>query len=62
MNYRLCKDEEQLALCIWPGPYAFDYTAKELKQFFSFPFSDEGYDLAIEKLNEVYLSSDSWIL
>ena len=54
INYRFQKEEDQLVLCVYPGPYSFDFTPEEQKQYFSFPFSEEGYDQAIAKLNEVY--------
>lgn len=54
MNYRLMKADDQLQVCIYPGPFCFDATSEERKQYFTYEFSDTGYDAAIAQMNEVY--------
>lgn len=58
MRYRIMKQEEELNLCIYPGPFALEYTPEEKKRFYTFEFSDQGYDQAIECLNREYEAVD----
>lgn len=58
MRYRLSKQDDMLNVCIYPGPFGFDATPEDKKQFFTFEFSDAGYDEAIELLNQKYEEID----
>lgn len=58
MRYRLMQIDGQLSLCIYPEPFSFDATPEDRKQYFTFEFSDTGYEEAIACLNEVFLSKD----
>ena len=44
MRYRLRRQEEELEVCIYPEPFAFDATPEEKKRYFTFAFSEEGYE------------------
>ena len=59
MNYRLMKIEDDLNLCIYPGPFCFESTPEEHKLYFNYEFSDSGYDQAVCCLNEIY-NSGAW--
>ncbi len=59
MNYRIGKEGDELAAYVFPGPYAFDYTADEVKQKKTFPFTQEGYDEAKKWLDDAY-SAGTW--
>lgn len=54
MRYRIGKKEDQLEVCTYPEPYAFDATPEEEKKYISFGFSEEGYEEAIAWLNQEY--------
>ena len=54
MRYRFCKEGEDLQLCIYPGPFSYDNTPEDVKQFHTFPFTEDGYEEAIAFLNRVY--------
>lgn len=58
MRYRLARQEDELNLCIYPGPFGYDATPEDKKQFYTFPFSEEGYDEAIALLNQKYEEID----
>lgn len=58
MRYRLIRQEDTLNLCIYPGPFGFDATPENKKQYYDFEFSEEGYDKAIELLNQKYEETD----
>lgn len=58
MRYRLMKVEDQLNVCIYPGPFSFDATPEIHKRFQDFPFSEEGYEEALSFLNTTYDSTD----
>ncbi len=40
---------------IWPGPYNFASTEDRLKTSATFPFTDEGKQMAVDWLNEQWL-------
>lgn len=54
MNYRIEKqtqeDKDTFLLTVWKGPFCYDATREE-KTTFRYPFSDEGLDQIVEKLN-----------
>ena len=54
MRYVLQKKEDALEACIYPEPYAYDATPEEKKTYYTFDFSDAGYEEAIDLLNRVY--------
>ncbi len=54
MRYCVQKEEDSLVLCVFPGPYAMDHTPDEDKQYFRFPFTDEGYEQMIGQVNRSY--------
>ena len=54
MQYRIGKEEDQLKVWVYPGPYNFENTPEEEKVSETFPFSREGYGLAISWLEEYY--------
>ncbi|HIZ44673.1 MAG TPA: GNAT family acetyltransferase [Firmicutes bacterium] len=54
MRYRLRRQEEELEVCIYPEPFAFDATPEEKKRYFTFAFSEEGYEEALALLNREY--------
>ena len=60
MRYRLKKENteegDKLQAVIWEGPYAYQATPEEQKEYREFPFSEEGIQQAVEWLN------DSWQL
>ena len=58
MRYRLARQEKKLEVCIYPGPFGFEATPDDKKQFFTFAFSEEGYDEAIALLNRKYEETD----
>lgn len=58
MNYRIGANEGRLELCIWPGPFIFDKTPQEKKQFYHFDFSEKGYDELMSCLNEEYMKKN----
>ena len=58
MRYRFSKEGEELQLCVYPGPFAFDHTPDEAKQYYTFPFTEEGYTDAIAFLNRIYENTD----
>lgn len=58
MRYLLDKQQDQLIVCIYPGPYGFQATPDEKKQYFTFEFSDSGYNEAIALLNQKYEEID----
>ena len=65
MRYRIrcVKDEENSSFeaVIWPGPYIFDATADEHKEFHTFPFTDEGLALIAEWLNQKWTEApEKW--
>lgn len=59
MRYRMCKKEKEegekyLEAAIYPEPFCFEATAEEQKEFREFPFTEEGFDAAVEWLNRAY--------
>ena len=58
MNYRITEKGGGLEVCTFPGPFAFEYTPDEKKEYRMFPFTPEGYDETFGYLNEVYASRD----
>ncbi len=44
--------ERTLRAWVWPGPYAFDETEDEKKEYRDFPYTEEGLDQAVEWLDE----------
>lgn len=59
MRFRFWKEDDELVLCIYPEPFAFDKTPEEEKEYFRYPFTQESYEEAYRKLNEVY-NQKSW--
>lgn len=62
MRYRFFKVEHELEsgekearmlVTVWPGPYAFDHTSKEVQKSHEFEFSENGKDAAVDWLNEI---------
>ncbi len=62
MRYRIRSEiktegeEEQRFLCldIWPEPFCFQKTPEEEKEYFLFPFTEEGLEELEEKVNRIY--------
>lgn len=56
LNYRIEKvsedEKDEFLLTVWKGPFCYDAT-KEEKKTFRYPFSDEGLDEIVEKLNKM---------
>ena len=52
MRYRISKEDDELELCLYPEPYAYEYTPEESKRRERFPFSEEGYALLKNRLEE----------
>lgn len=52
-------EERQLVLCVWPEPYCFDKTPEEKKEYFRFPFSEDGLKQAEDTLNRIYSEKDT---
>ncbi len=64
MRYMLkAISKEEMEVIIWPEPYAYAYTAEELKIRKVFPLSREGVEEACDYLNEQYIcQKDVWAL
>ena len=64
MRYMLkAISKEEMEVIIWPEPYAYAYTAEELKIRKVFPISREGVEEACDYLNEQYIcQKDVWAL
>lgn len=63
MRYFFLADEskETFTVYIYPEPWSFDKTPEEEKQSSSFPMTEEGMDLAIGWLLEMYESQkEKW--
>ncbi len=58
MRYRISKKDDGLEVCVYPGPYALEYTSNEKKEYTQFEFSEKGFEAAIEFLNQTYDSRD----
>ncbi len=58
MRYLLDKRGDDLLVCIYPGPYGYTATPEEKKQYFTFAFSENGYDEAIAFLNQKFNETD----
>ena len=58
MQYRIAKKEEELEVCLYPGPFSFDYTPEEQKEYKVFSFSEEGYEQAKDYLEQAWSSKD----
>ena len=56
LNYRIEKvsgeDRDEFLLTIWTGPFCYEATREE-KTTHRYPFSDEGLDAIVEKLNQL---------
>lgn len=46
------KKVTRLRVCVWPEPYAYEYTDDSLKRDMYFDLSDEGIKEAVKWLNE----------
>lgn len=59
MRYRLRKKEEEdkkvLEAVIYPEPFCFEKTGEEEKEYQDFPFTDEGFQQAVDWLNKQYV-------
>lgn len=44
----------ELVLCVYPEPFAFDKTPEEKKKYFRYPFSQESYEEAYRQINLEY--------
>lgn len=58
MRYRLVKKEDVLEVCVFPGPYGFEHTPEEQKEYRTFDFSEEGYEEAKDWLEAQYPKRD----
>ncbi len=58
MQYRIGKKEEELEVCIYPGPFSFEHTPDEQKEYKAFPFTDEGYEAAKDWLEASFPTRD----
>ena len=58
MQYRIAKKEDELEVVIYPGPFNFDCTPQEQKETKTFPFGEEGYELAKDWLEASYNRKD----
>lgn len=56
LRYMFVKEEENLAVTIWPEPYCFEKTDEDKKTKKLFDFSEEGKKEAIDWMNEQYES------
>lgn len=54
MQFIMRKEGDELAAYTFPEPFAFDYTADPFKTRMGFPWTEEGYDAAIQWINEQY--------
>lgn len=61
MRYQIKKGEKKdadesavLLVTTWPGPYNFETTAQEQKQYCEFEFSNDGLKQAVDYLNQQY--------
>lgn len=54
MQFTLQKEGDELAAYTFPEPFAFDYTASQYKTRKGFPWNDEGYEAAVQWINEQY--------
>lgn len=59
MQYRIGKNADgMLEVCIYPGPFSFEWTEESLKEYRTFPFDPEGYEEAkayLEKKAEKFV-------
>lgn len=67
MRYRIrcVKNEEDSSFeaVIWPGPYIFDATTDDQKEYHTFPFTDEGLEQIAEWLNHKWAEEpEKWQL
>ena len=61
MQFTIKKEGDALAAYTFPEPFAFDYTAPQFKTRQTFPWNDEGYDAAIQWINEQFLTrTEEW--
>ena len=58
MRYRIAKNEDELEVTVYPGPFSFDYTPEEQKEKKVFPFSEEGYEQAKDWLEASFGAKD----
>lgn len=58
MNYRITEMDGKLQACVFPGPFAFEHTPEEKKEYAYFEFSDAGYEEALRYLDESYQAKD----
>ncbi|HIQ98252.1 MAG TPA: hypothetical protein IAB23_01040 [Candidatus Scybalocola faecavium] len=54
MQFVIQKEGDVMAAYTFPAPFAFDYTAPKYKTRQEFAWDDEGYDAAIEWINNQY--------
>ena len=60
MRFRLARDATLMAT-VWPEPYAYGVTDKELMTSEHFEVSEEGFEAAIEWINKQYLDrKEEW--
>jgi hypothetical protein len=53
-------ENRELLLTIWPEPYNLNATPEENKEYFQFPFTEEGLEELEKQLNETYHSKISF--
>ncbi len=58
MRFRIHREEGNLNVCVFPGPYALAYTPEEKVESETFAFDEEGYEAAKAWLQEKYESRD----
>ncbi len=54
MQFILRKEGDELAAYTFPEPFAFDYTADKYKTRKGFSWDEDGYDAAIQWINNQY--------
>lgn len=58
MRYRIEKitkgEEDFFEVYVWPEPYNFEMTSKEVMKEKNFPFTDEGRESVVNWINENY--------
>lgn len=54
MRYFLQKEEDQLKVTVYPGPYCIEATPEEVMEHEYFEFSEKGLEDAVEWLNKMY--------
>ena len=54
MRYRLEKEGEEIRATVFPGPWCYEKTPREVMETEQFPFTEEGLSQAVAWLNEKY--------